>query len=951
VRFRILGPLEVWSGQAWSGISAPKWRALLAALLLNPGQVVSTDRLTDEIWGDDPPAKPSTAVAVYVLRLRRLIGNDGTKLLVTRPPGYLIRLEPDDLDASRFAALVSDGRKALREGAAERASAVLTDALALWRGQALADVRPSELVSAEASRLEESRVAAVELRVEAELACGRGAAAVADLQRLAADHPLREELWALLMRALCAAGRQAEALDTYERARIVIAEQLGVDPGTELKGVYRQILEADSETAVAPAVPSTALSAGRAHPALGATADPAAPAPLVPSQLPADIPDFTGRGEHVKFLSDLLSDAPEDDDPGAVAVGLVVGTGGLGKTTLAVHAAHRLRTRFPDGQLYMNLRGASEQPVQSADVLARFLRDLGVAGSNVPVGEDERAALYRSRLAGMRMLIVLDDARDAAQVRPLLPGSSSCGVLVTSRHHVPGLVGARTVDLDVLDHSEAHALLVRIVGAERLAAEPAATTQVLAACAGLPLAIRIAGARLAARANWTVQTLARRLTDERRRIDEFKVGDLAVRACFQVSFNSLPRASGGAVDPARVFRLLGLWQGPSISLQAAAALLGEPEDDVADALEVLVDAHLLQSPAAERYRFHDLLRVYAAEQAESEEMQQHREEAVLRILIWYLYTAAAADRLIAPHREKVQLEPLPAGCLPMTFADITSAIDWCEVERTNVVAATAQAAASGLNEIGWKLPVAANGFLNRRSHWADCITTHRIALASARQLGDRHGEAWVLNNLGMVLMDQRREGAISYYEEALAIRRAIGDRRGEAQAANNLAYTYQLLGRAGEAINPLLHALDLQRQIGHRYGESVALSNLGAAYIDLGRVDEAAECLREALAVAREIESPRVEGYVLTDLGRARLSTGRIEEAIGCLQQAIERHRRVGDRSGEARDLKYLGHAQQRAGRAALARQAWSDAHVIFRDLGDDAQAAEVRAELEVLVS
>jgi DNA-binding SARP family transcriptional activator len=953
VRFRILGPLEVWSGQAWSGISARKWRALLATLLLNPGQAVSTDRLIDEVWGEKPPARATNLVAVYVLKLRRAIGDPDGRVLVTRAPGYQLLLGPGDLDADLFAGLVTDGRQALAAGDADRASALLTDALGLYRGQPLADVPSSELVLAAAAHLEESRVIALSLRIGAEIECGRAAGVVAELRRLTTDYSLREELWALLMRALYAAGRQAEALAAYEQARKVIADQLGVDPGSELRRLHQQILDSDAVPVTDETRPLGHVPLPRAE-APAQIAEPArepAPPASPPSQLPADIPDFTGRGESVKHLCDLLADVPDDDDgSGAVVVSLVAGAGGLGKTTLAVHAAHRLRARFPDGQLYVSLHGASDQPAATADVLARFLRDLGVAGAQIPVSEEERAALYRTRLAGRRVLIVLDDARDAAQVRSLLPGTASCGVLVTSRNRLPDLAGGRLVDLDELDEDEARALLVRIVGAARLEAEPDATAQVLAACAGLPLAIRIAGARLATRTGWTIQTLARRLADEHRRIDEFKVGDLAVRACFQVSFGSLPAAGAGGVEPARAFRMLGLWQGPSISLPAAAALLGEAEDSVADALEILVDAHLLQSPAGERYRFHDLLRVYAAERADAEEPQEDRDAAIGRVLTWYLHAAAAADRLIAPHRDQVQLDPLPPSCQPPPpFADIESALDWCEAERPNLVAGTRHAAAAGLDDVAWKLPVVADGFLYRRSHWADCIATHHIALDAARRIGDRKAEAWVLNNLGMAFGDQRMDEAIGCFEQALAIRREIGDRRGEAQAANNLAYTYQNLRRFEEAVGPLLHALDVQRQVGHRYGEASTLCNLGEVYLELGRVADAIGCTQDALTIAREIGSRRVEAYAKYNLGRAYLGLGRDHEAVGFHQEALAMHRAVGNRHGEAQGLKHLGSAQRHAGRLGDARESWVRAQSIFRDLGDYGEEAELEVQLKGL--
>ncbi len=1066
VRFRILGPLEVWSGQSWSGIGAPKWRALLAALLISPGQVVSTDRLIDEVWGDDPPTKASNVVAIYVLRLRRLIGDPGGQILVTRQPGYQLRLDPGDLDAQRFAAMMSDGRRALAVGEAELASAVLTEALGLWRGQPFADVARSALVSAEAGRLEEARIAAVALRSEAELACGRGSSLVADLQRMAADHPLHEELWALLMRALQAAGRQAEALDTYARARAAIADQLGVDPGAELQWLHKEILEADARPRGQPGAgqasapgswarsaagtatrrakqaahppPSAPPSASVAQPrpmptdgtdelpdrrtearhdrgadarhdraggrrdavlgvpndgaagepidgaagapgagapgdsaadepsdgAAGApydsgaeaaragTADPrrSGPPRFAPSQLPADIPDFTGRAEHVKQICDLLSQTCDQNDrSGAVTVAVVVGTGGLGKTTLAVHAAHRLRGRFPDGQLYVSLLGASSRPVAPTEVLARFLRELGVDGAQVPVTEEERAALYRTRLAGRRVLVVLDDARDAAQVRSLLPGSATCGVLVTSRNHLPDLAGARLVDLDVLNAEEARALLIGIVGAARLEAEPGPTAEVLAACAGLPLAIRIAGARLAARVSWTIQTLARRLANERRRIDEFKVGDLAVRACFQVSFASLPKGGDCEVDPARAFRLLGLWHGPSISLAAAAALLGEPEAEVADAFEVLLDAHLLQSQAADRYRFHDLLRVYAAERAEAEETQQDRDAAVFRILTWYVYTAETAARVISPQHTRVPLGPTGSSVHPLSFASLEEALAWCESERAGMVAATRLAAESELYDLAWKLPAAAMSFFFRRSQWADWVVTHQIGLESARKRGDSLAEAWMLNNLGMAFGEQRMEEAVGCFERSLAIYREIGDVPGETRAANNVAKAYFELRRFGEALDAARQSLAIQRLAGNRYGEGVALGNLGDACRELGRFDEAIECLGQALVIFRELGDQHAEADALSDLGGVLLGLDRVEDALGCLRDSLAIWRAIGERHGEAATLRRLGVAWRHAARPEQARESLSAALGIFEALGDHVQAAESRMWLEAL--
>jgi DNA-binding SARP family transcriptional activator/tetratricopeptide (TPR) repeat protein len=1009
MRFQVLGPLEVQVNGSWNGINAPKWRTVLAVLLLQSGQVVSTDRLITEVWADQPPDRATNLISVYVHRLRRRIGDPAGQVLVTHSPGYQLLATPDDIDALRFARLVAAGRKELAGGTPDQAAALLSGALGLWRGtRALADVPGSPLVSAEASRLEEARVEAIELRIQADLGCGRQAEVVGELRRLLADHPLREGMWALLMRALLRSGRQAEALEAYAQARDVIAGELGVDPGAELRQLYEQMLRADAGTGgstsltppapdspfaappprapagVAPpaapapsaattapgrpgappappgagpadtsAVGMTAAGAGAAGAgaagASGPAGGPAAAGQLPPvAQLPADIPDFTGRAEHVHALHDLLSSPERPDSPGAVVVAAVIGAGGLGKTTLAVHAAHRLRAQFPDGQLYANLHGALPTAASPSDVLARFLRDLGADPARIPADEEERAAQYRSRLTDRKVLIVLDDAPDAAHVRPLLPGSSSCAVLVTTRNRMPDLAGSRFVDLDVLDATEARDMFAGIIGRGRAQAEPEATDEVLAACAGLPLAIRIAGARLAARGSWSVRNLARRLSDERRRLDELKTGDLAVRACFEVSFASLPsRVQDEGVDPAQAFRLLGIWHGPSIGLPAAAALLGQPEDNVADALEVLVDAQLLQAPAPDRYRFHDLLRAYAAERALAEESAPDRAAATARVLNWYLYSVAAMARVLSPHREPVPLEPAGDGWKPLSFSAVDEALDWCELERGNLVAAAEQAAASGLDEIAWKLPVAALSYFNRRSYRTEWLTTHQIALASAQRLGDRSAEAWVLNNLGMVHGQLGLGDAmVGYFAQAMAMRRESGDELHAAQVANNLADACLRLGRFEEAIVALHEALAIFRRIGHQYGEAVALINLGEACLGQSRVDEAIGYLQQARALFSAVDDARGEGYALYHLGQAFRERGRVGEALDCLRQALRIRRAVGERGAEALTLQQLGQAELAAGRPAEARECWSAALALFEALDDQVRAAEVRAGL-----
>jgi DNA-binding SARP family transcriptional activator len=947
-KFRLLGPLEVWVDEQWREINAPKWRSVLAALLINAGQVVSVDTLIDELWGDAAPAKAANLVSIYVLRLRQLLGEGGKALLVTRSPGYQLRIGPADTDVRQFEATVREGRTALAAGDSSLAAGHLAEALALWRGSPLADVPRSPLVESESERLAELKLDASELRITAELACGGHSAVVSDLRRLLADNPLREGLWALLMKALDGSGRHAEALDAYGHARKVIADELGVDPGSELRRLYADLLAEDS--AGDPSTVGGTILAGSVKAVTEDQVpepDPEPPARVsqCPAQLPADISDFTGREHQVKHVSDLLCAATKDDNDGAVRIALVAGYGGLGKTSLAVHAAHRVRQAFTDGQLYVDLLGATPHPLQPSDVLARFLRDLGVDGRDIPHDEAERAARYRTSLAGRRVLVVLDNAKDAAQVRPLLPGSASCAVLITTRSRMPDLASTKLVDLNVLDDDEALTLFTKVVGDERALAEPEATAELLLACAGLPLAIRICAARLAGRSGWTVQAMANRLRDEHRRLDEMTAGDLAVRASFEVSFSSLPKPrSARTPDSALAFRLLGLWHGPTISTAAAAALFGSTEDRAADALEILVDAHLLESKSQDRYKFHDLLRVYASERAEADLSADDRGAAVRRLLGWYMRTADAAATVCSSYRYTMPIEDDPADPSASSFSDIDHALTWYDSERINVVAATRQAAGDALYDVAWRLAPPLYILCHRRGNWADCIAMHRIALDSARQVGNRQGEAWILNNLGDALGVVRDAEAILLLEQSLTIRQEIGDHKGQAQTLNNLADAYEELGRREESVVLLRQALEVNRRIGRLYGEVVALTNLGFALMQLGRLQEAAGFLEEARAVSGKTDALR-GGYALHRLGECYLLLGRGEEGLECLAQALDAHQKLGNRLQQALTLKTLVAAQFKHGMTDQARASRLSAAAIFDELGDHNQAAELRAE------
>ena len=852
----------------------------------------------------------------------------------------------------------------------------------------------------------ELRLSATELWAEADLACGRPAEVIPELRRLVGENQLREGLWLLLMRALDAAGRHAEALEAYGQAREAIAGELGVDPGAELQRLYAEILAADVAATAGPAPREPAVAHDGGQPdssgagvaedipedltgrismgsfvapeaspasetAAPVPADPVSPAiasdPAMPrpTQLPADIGDFTGREDHVGQLCDMLAQGYSATgysvgghsvgghsvgaaaSPGAVPIAFVAGAGGLGKTTLAIHAAHQLRDQFPDGQLYVDLLGATPQPLAPGDVLARFLRDLGVEGSKVPAGDEERAALYRTRITGRRILVVLDNARDNAQVKPLLPGSASCAVLVTTRNRTADLASTRYVDLHVLDDDEALALFTRILDDGRAAAEPDATAELLVACAGLPLAIRICAARLAARRHWKIDSMARRLRDERRRLDELKVGDLAVRASFQVSYDSLQR--GDEVDPARAFRLLGLWNGPTIGLRAAAALVGAADEGaVADALEGLVDAHLLESPDADWYRFHDLLRFYATERAQAEEAGAEQAAAVQRVLRWYLHTADAAANIVAPHRYRIPDSGAAAGQSPPWLATVDEALRWYDSERANVIAATRQAARSGLHDVAWRLPTALYPLFNRRDNWADCITSHRLALDSARVHGDRQGEGWVLTNLGQALARVKDREALGHLEQALAIRRELGDRDGAAQSALVMADAYLAIQGPEVALEHFRRSLEMLREADMPHLLGICLNNLGEVYLELGQLDEAADCFRQAWEVASSVGALG-QAHSLHNLGRVYLELGSPQEAIAGLRESLRLHESSGDVRGQAIAWNFLGQAHRDVGDVAAARESWQRAMAIYRQLGDKAETVAIEAAVAAL--
>ena len=668
--------------------------------------------------------------------------------------------------------------------------------------------------------------------------------------------------------------------------------------------------------------------------------------PGVIAQLPASTADFTGRCAQIEDLSAAL--LPGAGDPGQISIAAITGGGGLGKTTLAVYVAHRIAERFPDGQLYVDLNGAFPNALTPETVLGQWLHALGEDPAELPAGLDERAARYRSLLSRRRMLVVLDNARDVEQIRPLLPAANTCAVLITSRSRLAELPGAYKLSLSKLPDDEATILLAQLAGAARLAAEPEATAELLRACDGMPLALRIAGARLGARANWAVSTLARRLSDCRRRLDELAIGDLAARASFDVSYAALARPGfDGPLSLERAFRLLGLVSGPDISLPAAAALLGLSETAAELVLEALVDTHLLDSPEPGRYRLHDLIRLYAAERAADEETGQSRTEAVSRLICWYLATAANTHALLSPQSRPVPVDAIAPSPPALEFAGHQEALDWCERERANLVAAVLQAAEVGPAERAWKLAAAMLGFFNARRYLVDWTSTHLAALDAAQAAGDLVGEAWMWNNLGFVYFywEETEHKALESFERSLDLRVRLGDRLGEAIALNNISGAQYRLGNHTEAIRKLEEAMRIREELGDLLGVGMACLNIGTVYSHVKEEAQAEQYLLRALKIVGELGALQLKLKTLNTLGDVYTEIGETDIAKKHLYAALELGRELREVDGEASALQNLARAHAAAGDRSTAIDFWQQALGLYERYGDP-EAAVVRAEL-----
>jgi DNA-binding SARP family transcriptional activator len=709
LEFRILGPLEARRDNRVVSIPASRERAVLAALLLQANHVASADWLVERLWGTAPPRTARNTLHSLVHRLRHRLEplpplgspRGRSRLLTTRQLGYSLTVEPGQLDLDDFEELFARARAAMSAGRAEVAATLLREALALWRGPPLNDVSAVGIHQSDVPRLQERFMEAVEARLEADLAAGRHAGIVGELRSLVAEHPLREQLSGQLMVALYLAGRQAEALARYAELREVLIADLGVEPGPQLQRLHRLILTHDPSlqpnlpaagAAVAP-FPASAAAAGYRPPGVGVAShrsDPGAPCQLLP-----DTSDFTGRRAISQHLRLVLTDASAARR-GCLAGATIVGMPGVGKTAVAVHVAHSVRADFPDGQFFVDLRGMDACPAAPEDVLAQLLRALGVPLDAVPDGTAARATLYRSTLAGRRALIVLDNAAEEAQVRPLLP-PAGCAVLITGRRPLTTLPGLPAIRLDTFTAAEAVTLLRRIVPAARAPDGSAAAAEVARLCGHLPLALRIAGARLAGRPHWPVRRLADRLASEHRRLDELAIGDLAVRASLEPSYRALP------LPVRRAFRLVSSISCPDFAVWFVAAALDQPASEAEDVMESLVDGQLadpvgLDVVGQPRYRLHDLVRVFGRERLEREESAEHGMQARRRALACCLaltrYARAQVERGESASSARATLAAVPAGCrCPQVLRPLAEQpLGWLAAERETLACVLHEAA-------------------------------------------------------------------------------------------------------------------------------------------------------------------------------------------------------------------------------------------------------------------
>ena len=907
--FGVLGPLLADDGVVGPRqVPGERQRVLLAVLLTRANRVVPVGDLAEVVWDGAPPAG-AAALRTQVMRLRQSLSGEAAARIVTRGAGYVIEVDDAELDVARFEVLYRDAGAAVRAGRWSEAVRVIGRALGLWRGDALADVDSRVLREGYAVRLEEMRMQAVEWRSDGELHLGRHDQLVPELRDLAQRYPLREHVQAQLILALYRCGRQAEALAAYQDARQVLVEELGIEPGPELRQLHERVL-AEDVGLLTPQRPQTGPLQDR----------PAA----VPRQLPAAVRHLTGRQAELDELIRVLGEAGA---PGGVAViSAIDGMAGIGKTALVIHAAHRLAGAYPDGQLFIDLHGYTQgqRPRTAGQALSWLLRALGVPPERIPEDGDQAAALYRQRLAGSRTLIVLDNAAAEAQVRPLLPGAGGCLVLVTSRRRLKGLDDAHSVSLDLLAAPDGVALLRATAGPGRVPDGDPLAAEVAQLCGHLPLALRIAAALLRHRPAWSLEHLAGLLREQHRRVPALSDGDRDLGTVFDLSYRSLTG------DLQRVFRCLGLVPGPDLDAYATAALVGTDPATAAGLLEGLVDHNLLITYAPGRYRLHDLVRAHARALAAT---GPGCGSALDRLLHYYAHTAQSASALVARSPRPAPDGPALAHTPALTSAGPARA--WLRAERENLEAAHTHARALGLHGHVLALASGLAEILRTDGPYTRAQELQQAAAETAEHHGRPAAHATALTDLGGVLrLTGDLPGATDALSRALEIYRAVGNRNGEATALTDLGTVLYLTGDPAGATDALSRALEIYRAVGNRNGEATALTDLGTVLyltMDLGGATDA---LSRALEIHRAVGNRNGEANTLMYLGRVRQMTGNPAGATDALCQALEIHRAAGHRPGEADALTELGIMRQMTGDLAGATDALSRALEIHRAVG-----------------
>jgi DNA-binding SARP family transcriptional activator/tetratricopeptide (TPR) repeat protein len=934
---------------------------------MRANRIISRGELVDAVWGQDPPASAEGGIYTYVAGLRRVIEPNRSlrgpgRVLVSSAAGYVLHLVPGQPDAVAFEQDVGRARQLRKAGDPAATVTALDSALSLWRGIAFAGV-PGPFAETERVRLGELRSTAAEERADVLLSLGRHEEVVPDLTAMVTENPLRERMRGLLMIALYRCGRQAEALRVFQDGRRVLADELGIDPGSDLSRIHQQVLTMDPVLATphGPAEVTQMRWAGETG--AGPVPDdgqrrprPEARLTPVPAQLPLDPPGFSGRREELSILRAMLpvpagADQPAQDPPGqTLPIVVVSGAAGTGKTALAVRFGHQVARRFSGGQLYVNLRGVdpATPPLEPAEALRFLLDALGVPPHRIPAGTEGRSALFRSLLDGQRVLIVLDNARDAAQVRPLLPGSPGSLVLVTSRNEMTGLVaaeGAVPLTLDVLGDAEAHEMLARRLGRGRAAAEPGAADEIIAACAGLPLALGIAVGRAAARPKRPLAELAAELHDARSRLDALEAGDAVtdVRAVLSWSYDQLSEPA------AAMFRLLGVHPGPDISLSAAASLAGVTRAAAGEALRELATTHMVAEHLPGRFTFHDLLRAYAADQAERHDPEPGRRAAVHRVLDHYLHTAMAATMRFSPHRPPLQLQAPQPGVVPAEFSAKEQAVAWFDAEAAVLVALIGHAEANGFDTYAWQIPWTLGPFFNRRGRWRTYVASQQTALVAARRLSDTFALAhthYLLGNAQGHMGDY--DAAEPNYRQALDLFRELDDRANEGMVLNGLASMLEDQERYPEALAVALDALRMLKAAGHWWTQANLENGVGWLYAHLGQYDRALTHCQRALSLHRDSGNRGGTADTLDSLGFVYLHLGNIAEAKAHYGKAVEAYREIGSPFGEGNSLAGLGDALLAEGDPEAAATAWRDAVAIL-DVMPHPLADEIRARLREL--